>query len=294
MTENLFIQSLDEFNYTSSVNFFEEKYKPASVLCIPGFEIMFYNFDKIILSKLPKLTGILLSDDINLKSYIFEELQKESLNYSQKHLNQFDLNLQNMHIYKYMFSSLSREMQIKKSELYKPKYKDYIEIKEKLQNIDKKIITINGRNLMGDRSGRNNLMAELINFLLSNNYFVINCTLPKPNLNFNSNLYIEIDKEELCDYSKNISYFLNSDCLISVANSAGITNHICTKSNIILYGPGGWVDNPEFGYNNLDLYRTSKEIKPTFTLNNFQDIHNTLQNLEKPKNLSFFDESKLI
>lgn len=79
MEKNIFIQSIDEFNYTSSVNFFEEEYKPASVICLPGFEILFYNFNKIIVSKLKNTEGLLLSSDINLKAQIFEDLKKEAL-----------------------------------------------------------------------------------------------------------------------------------------------------------------------------------------------------------------------
>lgn len=139
-------------------------------------------------------------------------------------------------------------------------------------------------------------MLDLIKFLISKNIYVINCTIPTPHFNslISSNSYVEIDKNELYDYSKNISYFLNSNCLISVANSAGITNHICSKSNIILYKEGGWVDNPDFGYENKSLFDISKEIKPTYHLNNFEDIYNTIQKLERPTNISFFDESKII
>ena len=294
--ESLFIQSIDEFNYTSCVNFFNEKYSNPSVLCLPGFEIMFYNFNKIIISKLQNTNGLLLSNDNELKSNIDNELKKESLNYNDLTLNQSGLELNDMHIYKFMFSSLAKDMYNKSSELYRPKKDDYYLIKDKLKGIDKKIITINGRNLSGDRISRNNSLFDLIVFLISRNYYVINCTIPNPCFKhyFDSNSYLEIDETELYDYSMNISYFLNSDCLITVSNAAGVTNHICTKSNIILYGEGGWVDNPEFGFNGSSLYDISKNIKPTYKASDFEQIYSLIETLNKPEDVTFFDETKII
>jgi hypothetical protein len=66
-----------------------------------------------------------------------------------------------------MFSSLAKDMYNKSAELYQPKKDDYYLIKDKLKSIDKKIITINGRNLSGDRISRNNSLFELIAFLIS-------------------------------------------------------------------------------------------------------------------------------
>ena len=237
-----------------------------------------------------------MASDLNLKSYIFNELKNEATKYTNSCLTQSDLDTKNLHIYEFMFNNLAKDLYLSSQELYKPKINDYLYVKNKLSNIDKKIVTINGRNLKGDRSGKNYLMNNLIKFLLSKDFFVINCTIPNPNLNntLKSDSYLEIDKDELYDYSKNISYFLNSNCLISVANSAGITNHICSKTNVVILGEGGWVDNPKFGYNNQSLFEISNKIKPTYALNNFDNIFDVLQNLEKPKDILFFNESKII
>lgn len=294
--EALFTQSLDEFNSTACVNFFDKKYSNSKVLCLRGFEIMFYNFDKIIISKLQNTNGVLLSSDISLKINVDNELKKEVLNYCNPLTNQPELDLNNTHVYKFMFSSLAKDMYYKSSELYKPKKDDYYFVKDKFKDIDKKIVTINGRNLTGDRISRNNSLFELMKFLVSKNYYVVNCTMPNPNFknNFDSNSYIEIDETELFDYSMNISYFLNSDCLITVSNAAGVTNHICTKSNIILYGEGGWVDNPEFGFNGSSLYDISKNIKPTYKSSDFEHIYSLIETLNKPEDITFFDETKII
>jgi hypothetical protein len=296
MEKNIFIQSLDEFNYTSSVNFFTKTENPTSVLCLPGFENMFYNFDNIKVSSIKNTEGLLLSSDVVLKSDIYELLKNEALFYSNKLFTQSDINTENKHIYEFMFNSLSKDMLTYSSELYKPFKKDYEDVKKRLSGITKKIVTINGRNLSGDRSNRNNFLFTLIEFLLSNNFFVINCTIPNVNLysKFNSDSYLEINEFELYNYSKNISFFLNSDCLISVGNSAGITNHICTKTNLILYGEGGWVDNVNFGYKNQSLYEISKNIKPTFISTDFNHINEILSSINRPNNVSFFNENKII
>lgn len=294
--ETLFIQSIDEFNSTSCVNFFGEKYLNPSILCLSGFEIMFYNFNKIITSKLQNSIGVLLLPYNEFKINIYDELKKEALNYTESPLNYSNLDFNGKHIYQFMFSSLAKDMYNKSTELYKPKKDDYYFVKNKLKNIDKKIVTINGRNLNGDRASRNNSLIELISFLLSKNYYVINCTIPNPLFNdyFSSNSYLEIDTTELFDYSRNISYFLNSDCLITVSNAAGVTNHICTKSNIVLYGQGGWVDNPKFGFNGSSLYDISRSIKPTYKTSDFEHIHSLIETLNKPEDISFFDETKII
>jgi hypothetical protein len=292
----IYIQTLDEFNYTSSVNFFKREEGITSVICLPGFEILFYNFDKILISKTKFDKYILLSNDIKLKERSTYLLKKEASNYSNYILSQNDLETKSMHIYEFVFSSLAKDMAEKKECLYKPKKNDYEYVKQKFFNINKKIITINGRNLNGERSFRNNNLKNLIDFLIEKNYFVVNCTMPSPSFEkkYSPENYLEIPEEELCDYSKNISYFLNSDCLISVSDSGGITNHICTNSNLILYGRGGWVDNPDFGFNNKSLYDISKEIKPTYISDDFEEIDFLLKKMEKPKNISFFDENKII
>lgn len=297
MENEIYIQTLDEFNYTSSVNFFTRKECLTSVVCLPGFEILFYNFDSVIISKTNFKKNILISDDIELKHESMLLLKKEAEKYGSLILDQNNLETNGKHIYEFIFSSLAKDMFIKKKCLYKPKKNDFEYVKNKFFNIDKKIVTINGRNLPQKRNyGRNNILINLIDFLIQNNYFVVNCTIPNPLFQnkYSSDNYLEIPEEELYDYSKNISYFLNSNCLISVSNAGGITNHICTNSNLILYGYGGWVDNPKFGFNNKSLYDVSKEIKPTYISSNFQEIKNILENLEKPKIENFFDESKII
>lgn len=305
MHTEIFIQTLDEFNYTSSPNFFE-KSEDSSILCLPGFEILFYNFNKIIVSNTQHTPGILTSSDVQEKEKLFYLLSEEAKQYS--------TNLKSTHhittdqtggklIYDFVFNNLAMELETKNAELYLPKKKDYEFVKEKLKNVSKKIVTINGRNLGPERDfGRNNSFFDLINFLISNNFFVVNCTLPSPIFShiFDKDSYLEILEDELYDYSRNVAYFLNSNCLVSVSNSGGITNHICTKTNLIIFGSGNyqdnqrWVDNPKYGFNNKSLFEISKKIKPTHMTQDFEIIKDVINSLDKPSDIKFFDENKIV
>lgn len=305
MNNKLFIQQIDEFNYTSVINFCKDKngsMNDSAVLCLPGFEVMFYNFDKIITSKLQNASGILYLSDLVVKKKLYEDLKQEAEKYSNQYniLSDVQFLVSNYmggeHVYEFVFRSLSLDMLLKQRELYKPKKEDYELVKSQLSHISKKIVTINGRNLEGNRAGRNNTFFDLIKFLTDNGCFVVNCTLPNPKFNsyFNDDSYLEVDEKELFGYSKNISYFVNSDCLISISDAGGITNHLCTKSNIILYGPGPCVNDANFGAENKSQYEISKEFKQTFVETDFKEILDIVNNINRPSDVSFFDESKII
>jgi len=294
MVDRIFVQTLDEFNYTSSVNFYKKNNQKTGVICLKGFEILFYNFDKIYVYN-KNVGDLLLSPNIDNKIEISDIIKERAERISESVYTQFDLDTGETHIYQYTFQSLARDMFEKKEPLYLPKESDYLFVKERFKDINKKIITINGRNLGGDRAGRNNTLIETIKLLVGAGYYVVNCTIPSPMFteNFNKENYIELTEEEIQDYSKNISYFLNSDCVISVADSGGITNHICTGANIILIGEGGWVDNVEFGFNGKSLEEISREIKPTFHVHDNSEILEILSGLERPKDVKFFNEDKI-
>lgn len=294
MVDRIFVQSIDEFNYISSVNFYTKNEQKTGVLCLKGFEILFYNFDKIYVYH-KKIGDLLLSPDVEEKLALFEVIKERAERITDSVYTQFELDTGETHIYQYTFQSLSRDMFERKEPLYLPKESDYLFVKERFKDIDKKIITINGRNLGGDRAGRNNTLIETIKLLVDSGFYVVNCTIPNPMFteNFNEESYIELTEEEIQDYSKNISYFLNSDCLISVANSGGITNHICTASNVIMIGEGGWVDNAEFGFEGKSLETISRDIKPTFHVHDNTEIIEILSGLERPKNVKFFNEDKI-
>ena len=286
----VYLPQTDEFNYISSINFYGDKEENSAVVCISGMEILYNNFDKII-QYTPKKNDTLLSPNITDKNIIWDEMKLLGLRYSNNVVPYSDLNI-TKHVYSFTFSSLASEMLNSGVEIIKPRERDYLLIKDKLKGINKRIVTINGRNLNRNEH-RNNLLTDVIVFLLKNDCYVINCTMSQPNLDLGDS-YIEIGMDELSDYSVNISYFLNSNLTISVADSGGITNHICTKANMVLYGCGGWVDSPTFGVDGMSLFDISKTIKPTFKTIDLAEILNIVNTSEKPSNISFFDENKIL
>jgi uncharacterized protein YpuA (DUF1002 family) len=291
--QNLYVPSLDEFNYLCSVNWYEKKdNKTNSVLCYDIYDILYPNFDNIINIDTKKLP-IVIKFDEKEKDVMFNDLKNKAKSISNNVYTQDDAIKNGEHVYNFVFSNLTKEL-LNKNVFFKPKKSDYEEVKEKLSQINKKIVTINGRALGGSRDfGRNNNFKKLIIRLISEGFYVINCTIPKPELSINSENYLELDSQEISSYSRNIAYFLNSDCLISVSNAGGINNHLSTQSNIILFGDGGWVDNKDFGYMGDSLYSASQKFKPTFKTVDYDEIVEIIKTLERPKNILFFDETKI-
>lgn len=289
---NIYIPSLDEFNYLCSVNWHNND-NVNKVVCYDIYDVLYPNFDQIISIKTSK-DPIVINFNETEKGQLFNELKNKARMISDNILEQKDVIINGEHVYNFVFSNLTREI-LSGNCFFKPKKSDYEYVKNKLSHINKKIVTINGRILGLSRDfGRNNNFKQLIKRLLDEGFYVINCTIPNPQLNINSEDYIEIDSQEISSYSRNIAYFLNSDCLISVSNAGGINNHLSTQSNIILYGEGGWVDNVKFGYKNESLYSASQKIKPTFKTSNYDEIIEIIKTLEKPKNVLFFDETKIV
>ena len=206
MIERIFVQSLDEFNYTSSVNFYKKNETETGVVCMKGLEILFYNFDKIFVCD-TSTRNLLLSSDICKKAETFNTIKNIANNISKSVYTQSDLDINKTHIYQYTFHALAKDMCEKIEPLYLPKKNDYFFVKEKLKNINKKIVTINGRNLEGDRAGRNNNLIETIKVLINSGYYVLNCTIPNPMLadNFDTESYAELLEEEIQDYSTYVS-----------------------------------------------------------------------------------------
>ena len=73
MIERIFVQSLDEFNYTSSVNFYKKNETETGVVCMKGLEILFYNFDKIFV-----ISGITGEKCKELCNYLMSFIEQKS------------------------------------------------------------------------------------------------------------------------------------------------------------------------------------------------------------------------
>lgn len=307
----LVIPNIDEFNYLSSINNFvkdlKKEYQNVYTFSMDGMEILYNDFDKIFIKNeknkennvLDELDSKPESERMkfrnNLLKPIIKHITKEEKNIHILDYRNFDY--QNKHIYEFVFSNLTRRLLEKDENVHiLPFKKDYEDIKKSLEKINKKIITISGRNL-NKIPDKNQTFKNIIEFLLKYNFFVINCTINPPNFNFNSNSYLEI-KDSNLPYSKNISYFLNSNCVISIANAGGVSNHLLTKANFILLGYGGWVDNPKFGFNGQSIVSARKKNENLSTKHfvefNGNMILEAISNIEKPNVKDFFDKSKVI
>jgi hypothetical protein len=218
------------------------------------------------------------------------------------------------HPYDYNYSHLSRNMQegsftplVTTKKLY-----------DKYDNGDLKTIVINGRNYKGGRKGqefRNNLFPTYIQVALDNGFKVINVTDLKPNLSFSSNFdksnYIEVDNNKITYFEK-IAMFQNANAVLSISNGAGITTHLCVKSNFYCYGQTDsyddrWADNDlRYSWNGKSIVDSRKLLWPDVSTNFYHDrmfyrdlnyvrAHlSEIALLKKPAVDSFFDESKLV
>lgn len=306
----LFEHCFDEFNYLISPSIekaFFNKEGEFYIAAHKDFDILLYEFDKIIVFDSPESCNGSVID-------YFDSLQKERFDFSImmlkqsiKKLNSSDLEIitrkfiesniiQTKSMYHFVFSNIAKMLLEENTKFLTPKEGDYLEVKEQLKNISSKIVCINGRNLKKN-SFRNNAFVNLIENLIKKDFFVINSTMNPPGFQFSPEKYMEI--ESPISYSKNISYFLNSDCVISVADSGGINTHLLTQANFLLLGPGGWIDNPEFGFKGIDIVSARKSNQKTKTKHlmmnyDLDSIKNFIYSCNKPEVKSFFDESKLI
>lgn len=299
----------DEFNQANILNFTLklDKDNYFKIVCTKNLVILFPNFNEILGVEIDKYNK--LYDTNEFRQYdkkkqekllqLYNNIEGEPLRYGH------GAEAPEGHGYKFMFSNLSKLIQEGNYPYYKPIHSDYVNVRKKLKHIEKKIVCINGRNSQRHNDparGRNNDLKSLILYLIKNNIFVINTTLPSYNLNIQHENYVDVSNDCL-DYSKNVSYFLNSNAVVSVANSGGITTHICTGANFILYNStddnkyvigDSWVDNPEFGYNNKSIYHAIKEkYSNVFKCAQHDNILKLVNSLEKPIVKSFFDESKI-
>lgn len=206
-------------------------------------------------------------------------------------------------IYEYMFFRLSFFLEKGNFKFITPRESDYIRVRKELQNIKKPIITINGRNLGESKNiHRNRSLYKHIDLLIRLGAFVINLTDYRNNYDFDKTVYREIGSIGM-DYSETISYFLNSNCLISIGSSGGISNHMLTPTNLlILNDEESWVDNNNrVNYPRLSMVEARRNYLDFKTINtNYgylnageTNIDNSLLelaiNLEKPMIKDFYN-----
>jgi hypothetical protein len=280
------IQVMDEHNYIASSNWFHRENDTSyEVVCYKNAEILHPHFD------VRHCVDALV--DNNHQNHEHRISKAKALQDFASKLD-FEFTLGGLkhkgpegHVYKRTFSNLTKEM-LGGNYFFKPRREDYLEIKEKISKYGNKVVAINGRDQFKNH-GRNNLLGGEINLLLKAGYTVLNCTLPKPNLQINNPNYHEVG-DDCIDYSRNISYFLCSKAVVSVGNAGAVTNHMSTQANVIMVGPGGWVDNPSFGYEGYSIFSAKQKIMGNAFKANLNNLCSIVENLQPPTDVLFFDE----
>jgi hypothetical protein len=304
----LFESCIDEFNSLMAPSFgkkFLQKENEFYAITEKNFDVLFHEFDKVLVFDFDKDISIInyFNEFPEQREIFLKKITKQSI----KTLGTSNLEViserfminnlyKESHIYEFVFSNTARMFLENNISFINPKENDYLKIKEKLAGINSKIVCINGRNL-NKHEFRNNKFEKLIEKLVKDDFYVINTTLYPPKFDFPKKSYLEIDN--CLSYSENISYFLNSDCVISIADSGGVNVHLLTKSNFLLLGRGGWIDNPQFGFMGKDVVSARKmnqEIKTDYIFDetNFKYIEKFINSCSKPIVDNFFDETKII
>jgi len=256
----------DEFNYYPVVNFYKEFLdEDSNIVTFKGLECLYPFYKNIITIDMPnnilELTPEQKWELILNKIKTFPDYEIISYQFC------IDSIHKNEHVYKFLFGNYTKYL-FEHGIMFKPNILNLYDCAKKMFCGNKRVVCVNGRNINRNEH-RNNLLIDLIKRLISDDYFVINVTLNKPNLNLSSKNYLEPDN--LLDYGNVMAYFKLSDCVISLSDSAGISTHLMTDSNLILIGEGGWVDNPEFGYIGYSMVTARQDYckQKTIRVNNY-------------------------
>lgn len=306
---------IDEFNYIYSANLDAYNLRKGKqqqcemhTAVFNEFDIMFTDFDKIYTKPATPIENLGIIESLALDRSPINKLHKEG---SKKAAQTKDMEFisnneianvirNKKHVYNYTFSTSAKRIFENDMKFINPKKKDYqaaVELLSKLNVTNKKIIAINGRNL-NKIPERNQLFIPVIEGLINCNYFVINLTINPPELSYPSESYFELPKSNL-SYSDIVSFFLISDCVLSVCDSGGVNVHILTEANFIFLGPGGWLDNPSIGYVGKSLLDIRKEKTCFFTEHQIDySIDTVVESLAKIPlkafHTNFFDEAKIV
>lgn len=252
----------DEFNSYPSVNFYYKHFNEPHVVIFEGYECLYPLVKNKIIIDRPKEIHKLSPDDRDaiIKKKISELVNQDDIITNRKCIDEIH---PDKHLYKFLFSSYTKYMIDNKKHLFETTKKDIDEIK-KIFNKTKPTVCINGRNLKKLPAYNNNL-ENLIKFLIDNKIFVINCTFDKPNFLFDSEYYWE-PGELIESYNMNCSLFSLCDFVISIGNAGSISTHLMTNSNVIILGPGGWVDDLNMGYGGESMITARQKYLPNKTI----------------------------
>jgi hypothetical protein len=253
----------DEFNSYPSVNFYYNHFKEEPhVVIFEGYECLYPLIkNKIIVERPKEIHKLSCTDrDAIIKNKILNLVSEEDIITNRRCIDEIH---PDRHLYKFLFSSYTKYMIENKKHLFESPQKNIDETK-KILNRNKPIVCINGRNLK-KLPGYNNNLEDLIKILIENKIFVINCTFDKPNFLFDPEYYWE-PGELIESYNMNCSLFSLCDYVISIGNAGSISTHLMTNSNVIILGPGGWVDDINMGYNGESMITARQKYLPYKTI----------------------------
>jgi len=303
---------IDEFNYIFSSNIDANLMKQKNEMSFlytstfSEFDIMFNEYDKIFVKKINFISGMGVIDSIAQDRSIEQKMNKDgakkaSLLNDIEFVTDQEINdlRGSQHVYKYTFSNSAKLLKEGKLKFINPKYKDYKAnelLLSSLNTKNKKVVAINGRNLIKIPE-RNQTFQPLIDHLIKEGFFVVNLTINPPGFNYPKDSYYEITNPSL-SYSDMVSFFLLSETVLSVCDSGGVNVHILTEANFIFLGPGGWLDNPEFGHEGTSLLSARKENTNFYTehLLNFSldELVNKIKQIPgRNRHSYFFNENKI-
>ena len=203
------------------------------------------------------------------------------------------------HPYKKTFSLISMLMQEGELKYISPKKSDYDRLKEQIVKdaAGRKVVCITGRNIKAKDYGKNDLLKRWIEEALARNAFVINVTTPAPGINYyDLTCYREV-RREVFTYSEMVSIFLNSNIVIALGSSGGISNHLCTRANIAaVLNNVHWINNPDYGHEHRSIIQARKMNRDlhTYAVLNDYSVLDELMYLRVPEVNEFFDEKKII
>jgi hypothetical protein len=182
----------------------------------------------------------------------------------------------------YRFLEVLYKLFLENKLLIKPYEDDYIRVKNEFNG--KRVICINGRNAIQKHTARNNIMVGLIGELINAGYFVINTTIMPPHLNYNPESYIEISENH--SYNETLSYYTNSDCVVSIQNGSGISTHLLSEANFII------LQNTDTSITNLIKIRQEKGMKTEILAEG--NVLNSIRNYSPPIIERFSDRNKIV
>lgn len=266
----------DEFNYYPCVNFYaKELGGDFAVVTFKGYECLFPNFKEIITIDMP--TNIVSLSPDERQELINEKIKSTNLKVI-KYKDCINSMHPNLHIYNFLFENYTKFILEKKTALFYPPEEDLEYVKNKLKNVTKPIVCINGRNL-NKVHFRNNLFEKLIINLINSGVFVINCTINQPGFVIDKDCYLE-PGDELLSYNRNLAYFKHSKLVVSVGDSGAISTHLMSNCDIMIFGLGEWVDNPKFGYQGESMLSARMKHLNSKTLYEITDYYKGLEKIK--------------